>query len=167
MYGLADPRRFCRQITLPVVIILRVRCSRCEIYTGHGRLCVCVCVCVCLSVCLSLCLSLVAFVAYYWTEPNVTWGNGWGVPSICALLGADLQSLHGFHCCDNITPSAKCQRVLVLATYLVSVVSAWCRKCLQRRARRCRTREPRMTRRRQPATRRSRPVAAACLPGLR
>ena len=28
---------------------------------------------------------------------------------------ADLQSVHGFRCYDNIAPNAKCQRVLVLA----------------------------------------------------
>ena len=34
---------------------------------------------------------------------------------------ADLQSVHGFRCYDNIVPNAKCQRVLVLALCLVSV----------------------------------------------
>ena len=28
---------------------------------------------------------------------------------------ATLQSAHGFRCCDNMAPNAKCQRVLVLA----------------------------------------------------
>jgi len=32
---------------------------------------------------------------------------------------ADLQSMQRFHCCDNIAPNAKCQRVLVLALRLV------------------------------------------------
>jgi len=32
---------------------------------------------------------------------------------------ADLQSLHGFRCYDNIAPNAKCQRVLVLPLCLV------------------------------------------------
>ena len=32
---------------------------------------------------------------------------------------ADLQSVHGFRCYDNIAPNAKCQRVLVLALCLV------------------------------------------------
>jgi len=31
---------------------------------------------------------------------------------------ADLQSVHGFRCCDNIAPNAKCQLVLVLALCL-------------------------------------------------
>ena len=34
---------------------------------------------------------------------------------------ADLQSVHGFRCCDNIAPNAKCQRVLVLAVFLVPI----------------------------------------------
>ena len=33
---------------------------------------------------------------------------------------ADLQSVHGFHGCDNILPNAKCQRVLLLALCLVN-----------------------------------------------
>jgi len=33
---------------------------------------------------------------------------------------ADLQSVHGFRCYDNIAPNAKCQRVLVLALCLVA-----------------------------------------------
>jgi len=36
---------------------------------------------------------------------------------------ADLQSVHGFRCYDNIYANAKCQRVLVLALYLVVFVS--------------------------------------------
>ena len=32
---------------------------------------------------------------------------------------ADLQSVHGFRCYDNIAPNVKCQRVLVLAVCLV------------------------------------------------
>jgi len=34
---------------------------------------------------------------------------------------ADLQSVRGFRCCDNIAPNAKCQRVLVLAVFLVPI----------------------------------------------
>ena len=41
-----------------------------------------------------------------------------------ALL-VDLQSLHGFHCYDNIAPNAKCQRVLVLALCLVYFCRLW------------------------------------------
>ena len=32
---------------------------------------------------------------------------------------ADLQSVHGFRCCDNIAPNTKCKRVLVLVVCLV------------------------------------------------
>jgi len=35
---------------------------------------------------------------------------------------ADLQSVHGFRCYDNIASNAKCQRVLVLAVCLVRFV---------------------------------------------
>jgi len=35
---------------------------------------------------------------------------------------ADLQSVHVFRCHDNIAPSAKCQRVLVLALCLVRLL---------------------------------------------
>jgi len=31
---------------------------------------------------------------------------------------ADLQSVYGFRCYDNIAPNAKCQQVLVLALWL-------------------------------------------------
>ena len=34
---------------------------------------------------------------------------------------ACLQSVHGFRCYDNIVPNAKCQRVLVLALWLVNL----------------------------------------------
>jgi len=37
---------------------------------------------------------------------------------------ADLQSMHGFHYCDNIVPNTKCQRVLVLTLCLVSYINA-------------------------------------------
>ena len=64
-------------------------------YIGYGRLCVC--------------LSVAAF-SHYCTDPDVTWRNG---------RGADLQSVHGFRCYDNIAPNAKFQRVLILAVCLV------------------------------------------------
>jgi len=41
-------------------------------YSGHGRLCVCV--------------SLAAF-PHYCTDPDVIWREWQGVPSSCALLG--------------------------------------------------------------------------------
>ena len=70
-----------------------------------------------LSVCLSVCLSLAAFPHYY-TDPDVTWGNGKGCPLVVQYW-VDLQSLHGFRCYDNIASNAKCERVLVLALCLV------------------------------------------------
>ena len=78
-----------------------MRRSRSEMHIGHGRLCVC----------MSFCMSLAAFP--YSTNPDVSWGNSRG----CCLVvhcSADLQSMRGFCRCDNITPNAKCQRVLVL-----------------------------------------------------
>jgi len=45
------------------IIKFRVRHSQSEMYSDHGRLCVC--------------LSLAAFL-HYCTDAGVTWGNGWG-----------------------------------------------------------------------------------------
>ena len=102
-------------------------------YIGHGglslstfslsfslSLALCVCVCVCLSVCLSVCLLRAAF-PHYCMDPDVSWGNGRGCP-LFVHYRADLLSLHGFHCYDNIAQDAKCQRVLVLALCLVYFV---------------------------------------------
>ena len=72
---------------------------------------------VCVSVCLSVCLSIAAL-PYYCTGPDVTWANGRGFPLVVHYW-ADLQSVHGFRCYDNIAPNAKYQRVLVLALCLV------------------------------------------------
>jgi len=84
---------------------------------------------VCVCVCLSIYLSLAAF-PHYCTDPDLTWRNGRECRVVVHCL-ADLQSVHGFRCCDNmhickpyplqmrIAPSAKCQRVLVLALWLV------------------------------------------------
>jgi len=80
-------------------------------YVGHGHLC--------MSVCL---LSLTAF-PHYCTDPYVTWSNGRGCPLV-AHCCADLQSVHGFRCYDNIAPNVKCQQVLVLALCLVLVLLA-------------------------------------------
>jgi len=49
----------------------RVRRSRGEMYSGHGRLFVCV----------SDCLSLAAF-PQHCTNPDVNWGNGTGCPLV-------------------------------------------------------------------------------------
>jgi len=56
-------------------------------YIGHVRLYVCVHV-------------SVAF-QHYCTDPDVTWGNGMECP-IVVHYWADLQSVHGFRCYDNI-----------------------------------------------------------------
>jgi len=50
--------------------------------------------------------------------PGYNLGDGRGCPLVVGYW-ADLQSVHGFRCYDNIAPNAKCQRVLVLALYLV------------------------------------------------
>ena len=47
-----------------------------------------------------MCLSLPAFL-HYCTDPDVTWGNGRGCPLVVHYW-ADLQSVHGFRCYDNI-----------------------------------------------------------------
>ena len=46
--------------------------------------------------------------------PSCNLGNSRGCPLVVHNW-ADLQSVHGLCCYDNITPHAKCQRVLVLA----------------------------------------------------
>ena len=51
-------------------------------------------------------------------DPDVTWGNITECPLVVHYW-ADLLSMHGFRCYDNIAPKAKCQRVLVLALCLV------------------------------------------------
>ena len=56
------------------------------------------------------------------TDPDVTWRNGRG----CRLVvhyWADLQLVHWICCYDNISPNARCQRVLVLAVCLVLLLS--------------------------------------------
>jgi len=71
------------------------------------------------SVCRSVCLSLATF-PHYCTDPNVTWGTVVGAPLVVQYW-ADLQSVHGFRCYDNIASNAKCQRVLVLALCLATM----------------------------------------------
>ena len=72
-----------------------------------------------MRVCVSVYLSLAAF-PHYCTDQDVSWGNGSGCPLIVRYL-ADLQSLQGFRCYDNIAPNAKCQRVLILSLCLVTI----------------------------------------------
>ena len=86
----------------------RVRRSRGEVYIGHGRLCVCLCLFVCRRIPTLL--------------HDVTSGNGRGCPLVVHYW-ADLQLMHGFHCCNNIAPNAECHRVLVLALCLVCYLS--------------------------------------------
>ena len=74
------------------------------------------------------------FTLLYCRDPDVPWGNGRGWP-VVVQYWADLQSVHGFNCYDNIAPNAKCQRVLVLAVCLVVVVvvtpaTAWWTRCV-------------------------------------
>jgi len=66
---------------------------------------------ICVSVCLSVCLSVAAF-------PHYGPGCKLGCPLIVRYW-ADLQSVQGFCCYDNIAPKAKCRRGLVLAVCLV------------------------------------------------
>ena len=54
------------------------------------------------TICVSVCPSPHS---HYCTDPNVTYGNGRGCPLVVHYL-ADLQAVHGFHCCDNIAPIA-------------------------------------------------------------
>jgi len=79
-----------------------VRHNRGEMYSSQGLLSVCP-----------------SSHSHYCMDPDVTRGNG----RVCPLVvryWADLQSVHGFRCYDNIASNAKCQRVLVLALCLVS-----------------------------------------------
>ena len=68
-------------------ITLRVSRRRCEMYCGHARLCVCLSTAACLHYCM---------------DPDVTWGSGRGCPLVVHYW-ADLQSVYGLRCYDNIT----------------------------------------------------------------
>jgi len=74
------------------------------------------------SVCLCVCLSLAAF-PHYCMDPDVTRGNGRGCP-VVVHYWADLHSVRGFRCHDNIALNTKCQWVLVLAVCLICRVLA-------------------------------------------
>ena len=102
----------CRLITF------RVSRRRREMYIGHARDAR-------LNVCLSVRPSVAAF-PHYCADSDVTWRNSIGVPPSCGLLsrfaiGALVTLLDGQR--TNIAPSAKCQRVLVLAQWLVYYIS--------------------------------------------
>jgi len=75
---------------LPYKNFITFRMSRTgyKMYIGHARLCMCVC------------LSLATFL-HYCTDLDITWGNGMGCPLVVHYW-ADLQSVHGFRCYDNI-----------------------------------------------------------------
>ena len=79
-----------------LLITFCVSRRRSEMYCGHARLCVCVCVC----------LSAVVR-PHYCTDPDVTWGRGRGCHLVVHYL-ADLQSVHGCRCYDNIALSPVC-----------------------------------------------------------
>jgi len=49
-------------------------------------------------------------------------GEWYGVPLVVHCW-ADMQSVNGFRCYDNIAPNAKCQRVLIVALCLVQFSS--------------------------------------------
>jgi len=99
---------FVSEIETQILFVtFRVRRNRGEMYIGHGRLCVCLSVPRCI--------------------PTLLHGPGCnlGYCRRCPLVvhyWADLQSVHGFCCYDNIAPNAKCERVLVLALCLVNLV---------------------------------------------
>ena len=76
-------------------------------YIGHDSLCV------------SVCLSLAVF-PHYCMDLDVTWGNGRGCPLVVHYW-ADLQSVHGFHCYDNIHV---CK---LIALYTANVYCAECK----------------------------------------
>ena len=77
-------------------IVDDTQCNECIVVSGYARLCVC--------------LSLAAC-PHYCTHPDVSWGNRSGCPLVLHYW-ADLQSVHGFRCYDNIAPNAKWQPVL-------------------------------------------------------
>jgi len=52
-----------------------------------------------------VCLYVLTAFPHYCAEPGVTWGNGRGCP-VVVHYWADLQSVHGFRCYDNIAPNA-------------------------------------------------------------
>ena len=58
----------------------------------------------------SVCLSLAAF-PHYCMDLDVTWGNGRRCP-VVVHYWADLQSVHGFRCYDNIAPNTNVSECL-------------------------------------------------------
>jgi len=83
--------------------------------------------CICdTHICLSVCLSLAVF-PHYCSDPDVTWGNGRGCPLV-AHYWADLQSVHGFCCCDNVARTQNVSECLYLlcAWLLLSLSIFFC-----------------------------------------
>jgi len=83
-----------------VVIPFRVS-SRGEMYIGNRRRCVCLCVC----------LSVPRRIPTLLHGSGCKLRNGMGCPLVVHYW-ADLQSVHGFRCFDNIAQNAKSQRLL-------------------------------------------------------
>jgi len=71
-----------------------------------------------MAVCVSTCLSVSGRIPTLMHGPGCNLGNGRGCPLVVHYW-ADLQSVHGFRCYDNIAPNTKCQPVFVLALCLV------------------------------------------------
>ena len=90
-----------------LLVTFRVRRSRGKMYIGHAARA-------------SVCLCVAAF-PHYCADPEVV-GEIVGVPSSCAVFGGFAIGAYGFRCYDNVTPNAKCQRVLVLALCLVCMM---------------------------------------------
>jgi len=67
--------------------------------------------------CVSVCLSVPRRIPTLLHGPRCNLGEWQGCPLVVHYL-ADLQSVHGFCCYDNMTPNAKCQRVLLFALCL-------------------------------------------------
>ena len=87
------------------VITFRVRRVRGEMHIGHGRL--------------SVCLSVPRRIPTLLHGSRCNFGENGRECPLVVHYWADLQSVHGFRCYDNIAPNAKCQRVLVLVLCLV------------------------------------------------
>jgi len=85
-------------------------------YTGYAR----------------LYLSLAAC-RHYCTDPDVTWGlvRNLGVSSIVVHYWADLQSVHGFRCYDNIAPNEMSASACIFALCLVKALTP--RRCYNMR----------------------------------
>jgi len=75
---------------------------------------------ICLVV-MSVCVSVPRRIPILLHGPTYKLGEWQGVPLVVHYW-ADLQSVHGFHCSENVVPNAKCQRVPVLALCLLVFV---------------------------------------------